>query len=277
MENESINLTEAEVELIRIKREEEKLKAEKQAVEETLKLNKEIQEKQEWIAKQIKQSEAKASATLKFFKQFNQFGGYELKSTEKVNPAKISKYLGDGKYDVKWESSYKTTEYVIWHSDGKHCITAEEHIVYPSWSSRGTNKGWKMNPHGYAFPTNRMYMNAKTVHEKITNYNDAVKAKAIAELLNKESAEYQINKLKANFPDADVKKTLVSYSTGYTGYGNRDRYKTLEVIQVTFSNGVIVELTFNTKGVNWVRNISIPTHEKDINSVLSELNKLNIQ
>lgn len=186
----------------------------------------EYAKKVELKSKEVIKAAAQREAARNFFKGFDQ-SKFEL--VERVDLASlVVKLNGDTVYhDSKYELKKLFIQCTV--PGFKHkVVSVREHVVYSgSWSSYGSNKGFKM-----FYDTSRAYKNAKKLSTLILNDIEKQIEAREAEVRKANSFENALQMLTEKFPNSEVKKDFISQAYGYN---RRNRY--FDVIRVTHPNG----------------------------------------
>ena len=236
--SEVLELTPAELEIIRIKREKEALiQAEKQANIQA-KLERDIVTCKAEVAKIIKAQDEQIAAATEYHKQLGK--GWQLNIGENENEKTVLDYYSgnkdeNGHYKVIHRETFTRKEACI--VNGKFTVKVKVQVVYGSqWDVRGTSNGWKMYLSGpgldYKYERKAL-TKADTINKKIKEVCDAHEAK-----LN--SAKRQINavadtvaKMQELYPDAEVIASKSWRKESYEKYGSA-----IDVVKIKMANGV---------------------------------------
>lgn len=237
----TLELTPAELKMIEIAREKEAIANKEKEVKKAMQLEKDIQAKEAQIGKLLAQYKGQNIAAKEYFGAFP-------KGAELMNLAKSMKFEVTGDYtnpenpkennyerEILWTKTVNYTDCQILFKS--NVIYVREHIVYSSsWSSRGTNKGWKMSINS----DDKKYTRVSTV---VTKIEDEIKAKQDAEKAKeakKNALQNAVDAFTQRYPDA---KITTDYAYGktwkrgamHTNYD--DRY---DVVRIQLLNGVAV-------------------------------------
>jgi hypothetical protein len=243
-----IKLTPAEIKLIELKREENRLIEEKKKAEEEIARGRDIVNAEQDIEKTIKVTSTKNKMLGDAFNEI------ELKYPGKfklhVSTKEICKNVTKSGYDAErnyigqtivWSKSVPTPVYEIQlASDPFLRITVEEHIVYSgSYITRASNKGFKFHIEGLYEYDGKYYVKATTAAEKLVE----VENKKAREAAKKDLVKYTLNVSKATltkkFPTAQitVANEYVSPRT-VNPYAKRGQEGWYEIVAtVRFTNG----------------------------------------
>jgi len=237
--SEVLELTPAELEIIRIKREKEALiQAEEQAKNQA-RIERDIVTCKAEVAKIIKAQNEQIAAATEYHKQLGK--GWQLNIGETETEKTVLDYYSgnkdekNGHYKVIHRETYTRKEACI--VNGNFTVRVKVQVVYGSqWDVRGTSNGWKMYLTGPALDykyERKAITKADTINKKIKEVRDEVEAK-----LN--SAKRQINavadtvaKMQELYPDAEVIASKSWRKESYDKHGSE-----IDVVKVKMANGV---------------------------------------
>ena len=233
----TVELTPAELEMIKVKREQEALAKKEAEAKQAIQLEKDIKEREAQIAA-IQKKDLEQIAAAKAY-QAELGGMYTVKietweETKQVMGDYINRENGFDRH-ILWSKTYDRQSAKIERNSDYH-IKVTEQIVYSSrWSTRGTSKGFKMQVYGPGLgDNNRMYSRASKVIEVIKEAMDLIDARKKAEEAKKNAVQTTVDRFKAEYPDAEVttdKGWERSYGRrGYDGV-------TYDMVRVKFANG----------------------------------------
>ena len=246
----NITLTPEEQELIRIKREEDKLAKEKEAAEKA----KRDREKVLHMEKQIEEFKAEKNdyekKVLEFYEGFNQ-DLYELRTQDHSQKFEAYNYIGSGKpNEVLATKHVEYREYrIVYKQHPKIYITIKEHETYGrGFRGRRTNHGYFMYIQGYGYEQGeKRYKTANKIQSIIAEREKAQSEKENQEEQEQLNWEETVSVLKDKYPGTEVEKHSSTQSGhDYSSSGRRrGRYfYTLKRVIVKFSNGLEVTHRF---------------------------------
>lgn len=243
---ETIELTPAELELIRIKREEQVLADQKREAERQAKQEKEIANiRKTMIADGEKQTKLNEAAKALFV----QLGaGYMLTNNQKTNNYELFDYVhkkdGSTDYDRKdfyFQEQMVITAFMITHVDSGATVRP---VFYTSGKryDKNTDIRFAVSGTGTYDRHNDHLKSAKTIKEKIEQAHQGRVAKEASTKAKLEGIEWLLDHVKSLYPSAEVKKDQHSGSYGY-----KNRYVPgSEYVKTTFTNGLVLEFGFKT-------------------------------
>ena len=269
MKKETITLSEAEIEVIKAKREKEAADKKLEEAENKKMEARKIAEMKEKIVQFKEKSQRHEAAVADFFNAF------EAKAPGKYNIVTnnaSSTFEANNGYASKEKKVVYATEIVtvpdskiVLMADPSYYITVKKHEVYHRSSFRATNNGLKMfitRAAGYDRVENRAYSSPKKVNEKIDERIAAVKNQIAASKKKASAQEQAIVKLTETYPNAEV-KTGTYYSTHAVSYRRRSTTE-IPVVKVTFPNGTTIKYTYRLNADNV---LEIDRHSWDIGNV----------
>ena len=206
---EIVVLTDAEIELIRIKREEEALAKAKREAEEQVRIDKTIVAKELEITSEIGKGEAQVEAAQVFFIEFPA-DQWDVVIKEHDDVKKASTYVSGGEDIIHWSKNFKRRSATIVSKDKVFTVYIAQHLVYSStWSSRATNKGWTMllNGKGVEYAYERKHLKrVSTLLDKVKSVRAAEEYKIKSMNKAKNRDEVCLELLNAQFPNASIVK-----------------------------------------------------------------------
>lgn len=237
-----LELTPAELEMIRVKREQFELAKKEEEAKKAIQLEKDIKAKEEYITKTIAKDAEQIAAAKAYQADLGSMYTVEIKEWEEevkvtgeyINKADPSK---DGyEREVLWSKTF--TRQFAWIVRGSYKIKVEEQITYSSkWSSRGTSQGYKMYISGPGIEwkqERRAYARVAKVNEVIKAAIDQIDYEMKAAEAKKNALQTTVDRFTAEYPDAEV-----TTDKGWTqGYGSRRHISTpYDIVRVKFANG----------------------------------------
>ena len=232
----TVELTPAELEMIKVKREQEALAKKEAEAKQAIQLEKDIKEKEAYIVKVQRQDAEQVAATKKFANELGSM--YKLEISEAENTVQV---MGDyidreNGFDrhILWSKTFTRQSARITRS--QWWITVSEHITYASkWSRTGTSNGYKMELHGPEMGSNnRQYTRTSKVNELINDAIDTIESRKKAEEAKKNAVQTTVDRFKTEYPDAEVTTDRGwEKSYGRRGYDG----VTYDMVRVKFANG----------------------------------------
>jgi len=220
-----IQLTPAEIEIIRLKREQDELKQLEEELRKKAQLEREIANKVDHIMRDQIEHEAVFTTVRRFFKELVAIdSSAQLIESNKQKVAEIYRYENGNKSTV-WERDYIV--HLGYIKIGEYNVKVEKH--------RGNDKMYVNGP-GIDYKTQcRGYTRAKKVIEVIntTISNIRYKEEVTQRALN--AVESTVEKMKSKYPDASVSSCKESIQ--YGGY-RRVNYELIDVVKIEFVNGI---------------------------------------
>jgi hypothetical protein len=239
----TLELTAAELALIENARKQEVLAKEAKALQDAARLEKEIIETEKAILKEQAESNAQVDAAIEFEKQLKKLNpNYKLIVEEKELTRQIKgEYLPDTKNyerEILKEFKYTITKAHITLEDTPFKIEVKKHMVYGgSWSSRPTDKGYKMELCGGGFYSERLLSNPKTLNNKIEDTLLDNKNKAEAKIKKADAVEYVFENLSNLYPDASINKGTEWLRNTWSKNGG----EVIDKVEVKLANGIYIK------------------------------------
>jgi hypothetical protein len=220
------DLTAEELALVQAARE----KAEQEKAAKQKNINDRIGLAKDAANKQMLKGEKQVKATHNFFLDFKS-GEFELVK-DPFTQTMLVKDNSTGEIYLK--EDYQVDRAHIQHKETKTKIYIEEYFVSRGW--RSENKGYKM----YCYTldrSNRAYLKAKTIEEKVLSHINSTKARKTAEQIRD---AYIANLIETQpIPNAKIEKTYISSQYLSSPYG----------IEINYDNGVRVRCSINVTEV----------------------------
>lgn len=182
----------------------------------------------------IKQSNEQVAAATQYAKEL----GLQVTITNHDYSLKAVRQTLDGSEGEVWMEDYSCPEATI--VDGDYRIQVRMHTVYSRWSSRGTQKGYKMYISGPKIDhktSSRGYVNTKKVVEVIAYAKECVESARQYEINRKSAIETAQSMLQAQFPDATV---ATSREHRHNPYSKKNPYTYYDAVTVVLPNGISV-------------------------------------
>ena len=239
-----LELTPAELEMIRVKREQFELAKKEEEAKQAIQLEKDIKAKEEYITKTIAKDAEQIAAAKAYQAELGGMYAVQIKEWEeevKVMGDYINREEGFDRHTL-WSKTF--TRQTAWIVRGSYKIKVEEQITYSSkWSSRskwyshGTSQGYKMYISGPGLD----WKQERRAYARVTKVNEVIKAaidkidyeRKMAEA-KKNAVQTTVDRFTAEYPDAEV-----TTDKGWeSGYGSRKYISTpYDIVRVKFANG----------------------------------------
>lgn len=272
----TLELTPAELKMIEIAREKEAIENKEKEARKAMQLEKDIQAHEAGIGKLLAEYKGQNIAAKEYFGAFP-------KGAELMNLAKSREFKLTGDYtnpenpsennyerEVLWSKTVTYTDCQILFKS--RVVYVREHIVYSSsYSSRGTNKGWKMS----IGSDDKKYTRVSTV---VTKIEDEIKVKedAVKAVEAKKSAlQNAVDKLTKEFPEAKIALDYAHGQTWSRGAMKTDWNDRFDVINVTLTNGIIVSYGVSGSGQLIRRSIIMPKIQDEF-ELLNQLSNVKV-
>ncbi len=235
-----IELSPAELEMIKLKREQAALAEKEAEAKKALELEKNIKAKQDIIAANKKKDQEQIAAARKYLLDFDTTQ-YSLDintrhETVQVTGDYIDKFFNR---NILWSEVYGRQWAVISHKNGQK-VKVDEQIVYSyGWRTKGESKGYKMYISGPGIEykqEGQALSRVKSVMKKIKAANEVIESKRKHEENKKNALRVTVDRFKAEYPDAEV-TTDYSYDKVYgssRSYSSGERY---DIVRTKFVNG----------------------------------------
>ena len=234
----TVELTPAELEMIKVKREREALAKKEAEAKQAIQLEKDIKAKEEYITKTIAKDAEQIAAAKAYQAELGGMYAVQIKEWEeevKVMGDYINREEGFDRH-VLWVKTF--TRQFAWIVRGSYKIKVEEQITYSSkWSSRGTSQGYKMYISGPGIEwkqERRAYARTAKVNEVIKAAMDQIDYEKKQAEAKKNAVQTTVDRFTAEYPDAEV-----TTDKGWeSGYGSRKYISTpYDIVRVKFANG----------------------------------------
>lgn len=249
MENKEIQLTPAEIEMIKVKREKEELEAQMIALKKQAEIEKNIELKKKAIERFKNECKEQRHQAELFKAEFDKIapGQYFLVKKDHKQNFEGYEYLGDDKKEYYFQELVEEIIYEIQRKGTTERMEVKLHTVYSNdkWNSRVTNKYWALE-----YGWNKFYKIAKTVHTKI---EEKLAVKRREEELKKNTAtakETVLEKLTKKYPGTKIEfREKINSNFIRNGYRNGSyRSWTTNHYVVTFEHGLQIEFQFYEDG-----------------------------
>lgn len=237
MNTTDMELTPAELEMIRVRREQAELAKKEEEAKKAIQLEKDIAALKEKITKTKAKDLEQIAAAKDYLRQLGV--GYALSINTKNETVQI---MGDyidkaNGFDrhILWSEVFERQAASL--KRDSYTIQIEEHITYGKWSSRGTSHGYKMHVVGPGIEwkqQNRFYSRAAKVNEIIKEAIDKIDTERKAAEAKKNAVQATVDRFTAEYPDAEV-----TTDKGWEkGYGRKNwQGTTYDMVRVKFTNG----------------------------------------
>ena len=279
----TIELTPAEIEMIKVKRDQEELAKKEADLKKRAQYEKEIEGRKSYISKQTQVDNAQIEAARKYANELGSMYTVEIRSWDEkltVTGDRINQdNPKESNYDrhIIWERSYKRQEATIIRPNGPKDvfkIAVTEHIVGDGWRY-SKSKGYKMcicsGPEIDYKQSSRMYTRASKVNDIIKEALNTVTFKANLEIAKKTALQTTVDKMKDQYPDATI-VTGYDYErlrTDRIGIGAK-----YDTVTITFTNGVcIVYRVYSDASLGRI-SINFP-NQKDAWSLMTSISQMN--
>lgn len=264
---ETLNLTPAEMEMVALKREQDALAKKEADLKKQAELEKSIVAKKSYMDKTKIADNEQITAAKNFAQVLGT--GFELKIKTWVEEVNVNDYI-DGKYVPVWTDNF--TRRLATIVCGGYTIAVGKHITYSnSWSSRGTDHGYKMYLSGpgidYKYERKAL-TSTKTVKTKIDECVEQKKREIEYKQKQLSALESTVEKMKTLYPDAIVS----SGKDGERTYKNT--YETYDAITIKFANGISIKYKVYSDGSLGRKDITF--NVKDSWSLMEIMNAVTI-
>jgi hypothetical protein len=250
----TVALTPAELEMIKVKREQDALAKKEAELIKQAQFEKVVSAKRAYMDKQKLYDNEQIQATKDFA---NSLGtDYTLKIKTWVEEVYIKEYDENNQYVPVWTDNFtRRSAYIV---NGDYTINVTKHITYGSkYFFGGTDNGFKMFVSGpgieYKYEKKAL-SNTKTVSAKIDACIEARRYELEYKQKQLTAVEVAVNKMEILYPDALVTHTKDS-ERSYNG-----KYETYDAVTIKFTNGINIkykvyadgslgrkDITFNVK------------------------------
>ena len=248
----TLELTAAELALIENQRKQDALNAEAEALQKAARLEKEIIEIEKAIRKEQDINCEQVMATLTFHKQLEKLNPkYRLILEDKEVIRQIKgDYIPDSNYEreILKEIKYNSTSAHITLDGTPFKVEVKKHFVYGnSWSTRATDKGYKMELRGGGLYNERLLSNPKTLNKKIEDKLQDNKNRAEAKLKKASAVEFVFENLSNLYPDAVIYKGTEWQRNSWDKNGG----EMIDIINVRLANLVKIKFrVFSDKSLS---------------------------
>lgn len=271
----TLELTTAELALIENARMQEVLNLEAEALRAAARLEKDIIETEMAIRREQNNNNDQVMATLTYHAQLEKINPkYRMIQEDKELTKQITGgYLPDSKYEreILKEIKYNSTSAHIILDGTPFKVEVKKHFVYGnSWSTRSTDKGYKMNLIGGGFYNERLLSNPKTLNKKIEDTLLDNKNRAEAKIKKADAVEYVFENLSNLYPDAIINKGTEWLRNTW----GKQEGETIDIVGVKLANGIKMKFrVFPDKSLSRME-ITFPV--KDSYQLLELMNGLTI-
>ena len=269
----TLELTAAELALIENARKQEILNQEAKALQNAAKLEKDIIEAEKSILKEQADNNAQVMAALTFHKQLEKLNPkYRLIQEDKEVSRQIKgDYLPDSKYEreILKEIKYNSTSAHITLDGTPFKIEINKHFVYGnSWSTRATDKGYKMLLIGGGFYNERLLSNPKTLNKKIEDKLQDNANRVEAKIIKANAVEYVFENLSIQYPDAEIIKGTEWQRNNWNKQGG----ETIDIINIKLANNI--KMKFRVYPDKSISKLELTLPVKDSYELLGLMNGL---
>lgn len=235
MQNE-ITLTQSEIEMIQVKREQEALKEREAQLKKAAANEKAILSRKAQMKKDLEASKAQVAATKAFLEEFGP--SWKLRIDTVNTKYEVKNYLGDSKWEEVWEE-YQTLESAC-IVNGEYRVSVAEHVTSgDSWGYGQRNLGYKMylKGPGVEYKYERKALGrVSTLIKKYDEVREQIRYEAEMKAKKASAIETTVAKMKVLYPDANV---VAGTSGKYTDHGRRN-WITFDTATITFANGITI-------------------------------------
>jgi hypothetical protein len=269
----TLELTTAELALIENARMQEVLNLEAEALRAAARLEKDIIDEEAAIRREQNNNNDQVIATKDYLKELQKLNpNYKLVEEEK----EVIRQIKGGSFNDKERPILKEFKYII---NQVHItlegtpfkVDVKKHFVYGnSWSTRSTDKGYKMNLIGGGFYNERLLTNPKTLNKKIEDTLLDNKNRAEAKIKKADAVEYVFENLSNLYPDAIINKGTEWLRNTW----GKQEGETIDIVGVKLANGIKMKFrVFPDKSLSRME-ITFPV--KDSYQLLELMNGLTI-
>jgi hypothetical protein len=269
----TLELTTAELALIENARMQEVLNLEAEALRAAARLEQDIIKEEAAIRKEQNNNNDQVIATKDYLKELQKLNpNYKLVEEEK----EVIRQIKGGSFNDKERPILKEFKYII---NQVHItlegtpfkVDVKKHFVYGnSWSTRSTDKGYKMNLIGGGFYNERLLTNPKTLNKKIEDTLLDNKNRAEAKIKKANAVEYVFENLSNLYPDAIINKGTEWLRNTW----GKQEGETIDIVGVKLANGIKMKFrVFPDKSLSRME-ITFPV--KDSYQLLELMNGLTI-
>lgn len=270
----TLELTTAELALIENARMQEVLNLEAEALRAAARLEKEIIDEEAAIRREQNNNNDQVIATKDYLKALVKINpNYKLVEQER----EVIRQIKGGNFNDKERPILKEFKYIITDChitlDGTPFkVEVKKHFVYGnSWSTRATDKGYKMNLIGGGFYNERLLSNPKTLNQKIEDTLQDNKNRAEAKLKKASAVEYVFENLSNLYPNAEIMKGTEWLRNDWD---KKNRGEVIDIVGVKLANGIKMKFrVFSDKSLSRME-ITFPV--KDSYQLLGLMNGLTI-
>lgn len=228
----TLELTPAELQIIKIQREKDALALAEAKAKNQLKIEKDILDCKAAVAKHKKDIALQLEAAQIYCDSLGK--GWKLKIT--TTPAQ--RYVKNNAFGNHGVVLYKE-EYVEKNAtivNGEYCVIVKEHITYRKWDIRGTNNGWKMYLRGpevdYKYE-NKAITKAATINKKVDELIEEKQAKVNLNKKQVSAVEATVAKMQALYSGAEVVAVKEWRKEAYEKQGYE-----IDVVKIKMANGI---------------------------------------
>jgi len=266
--SETMELTQAEKEMIALKREQEALAQKEAVLKKQAQLEKDIARVRSEMD-QLKKSDLEQIAAAKeFHKKLG--AGFDLKIHSRVDTKHVKQYNEQNEYVSVWSDNFTRKEAVIIY--GEYTIQVRPHVTYGkgAWG-RATNHGYKMFVTGPGIDwdsESKALTNVTTVKKKIQTAIESIQAEKARKEKQTNAVTVTVQKMLALYPNAIVS----SFKDSEKNY--RGRYESYDAVQIIFENGI--KMKYKVYGDGSLGRKDIVFNVKDSWALMELMNGLTI-
>jgi hypothetical protein len=251
---ETMELTQAEKEMIAIKREQEALVKKEQELQNQVRIAKYIADKKEYMAIETSFDNAQLQAAMDFEDKLSEIqSGFQCKIDTWEETVTVKEYNDAREYVPVWSDKFTRRRATI--VNGAYTIKVAKHITYSSkWSSRGTDNGFKMYLSGpkvdYAYESKAL-SSCATVIRKINECIEQIQSENLLKQTQLSAVQTTVEKMCAMYPDAMV----TSEKSGESWKGRWEEY---HMVTIKFANGITIKYRVFSDGSLGRKDITFP-------------------
>jgi hypothetical protein len=270
----TLELTTAELALIENARKQEVLNLEAEALRVAARLEQDIIKEEAAIRKEQNNNNDQVMATLTYHAQLEKINPkYRMIQEDKEVIRQIKGgSFSDTERPILKEFKYNSISAHITLEGTPFKVDVKKHFVYGnSWSTRATDKGYKMQLIGGGFYNERLLSNPKTLNKKIEDTLLDNKNRAEAKIKKADAVEYVFENLSNLYPDAIINKGTEWLRDNWD---KKNGGQVIDIVGVKLANGIKMKFrVFPDKSLSRME-ITFPV--KDSYQLLELMNGLNI-
>ena len=248
-----MELTPAELEMLKIKREQEALAKKEAELKKQTKLEADIKSARERMASRVNEDRNQIKAAQEFA---GKMSGVTVKINTWIEEAAVKQYNEQNERVSVWSDNFTRREAIIVYGD--YLIKVEKHITYEHYGFGRSSKdnGYKMfvSGPGIDYKSERKALsNPATAIKKITECIASIKAEKNRKEKQKSAVETTVEKMKTLYPDA----TVASFIDSEKNYKNV--YESYDAVSIKFANGIKIKYKVYSDGSMGRKDITFPS------------------